>query len=125
LPRPIQPVPGSEMRAWLKEVSEYAKQVGERFDREEVLSLVAIAHVERKDFKEVVHVAELINDDVPTARGDALWKIADVMGTRRPMTANRCGTTWPGWSRRSSGGCVPANYSRIYCYGPLARTIHE
>lgn len=42
------------------------------------------------------------------------------MGTRRPMAANRCGTTWPGWSRRSSGGCVPANYSRIYCYGPLA-----
>lgn len=83
----------SEMRTWLKETSEYAKQVGERFDRADVLSLVAVAQAERKDFKEAVHVAELIDDDVSTARGDALWKIADVMGTRRPMGANRCGTT--------------------------------
>jgi hypothetical protein len=39
----------SEMRAWLKEASEYAKQVGERFDREEVFSLVAVAQAKVGD----------------------------------------------------------------------------
>jgi hypothetical protein len=41
--------PDSEMRACLKEASEYAKQVGERFDREEVLSLVAVAQAKVGD----------------------------------------------------------------------------